>query len=109
MSSTLPTPYFWARPSAAPRGGIVVIMEGNGMGWQLLRVCERLAGEGYLVIAPDVYHRFAAGESNRLAAPKLTLGASALSPLRGWNLKGSRGNLLRHRQRRASVAEDQEY
>ena len=60
----LPTPYFLARPEGAPRGGIVVIMEGNGMGWQLLRVCERLAGEGYLVIAPEVFHRLADGEGD---------------------------------------------
>ena len=53
----LPTPYFLARPSGAPRGGIVLMMEGNGIGWQLLRVAERLAGEGYAVVAPDVYHR----------------------------------------------------
>ena len=54
---TLPTPYFLARPSGGPRGGIVLMMEGNGIGWQLLRVAERLAGEGYAVVAPDVYHR----------------------------------------------------
>lgn len=56
-AATLPTPYFLARPSGAPRGGIVLVMEGNGIGWQLLRVAERLAGEGYVVVAPDVYHR----------------------------------------------------
>lgn len=37
------------------------MMEGNGMGWQLLRVCERLAAEGYVAVAPDVYHRFRDG------------------------------------------------
>jgi carboxymethylenebutenolidase len=56
-AAPLPTPYFLARPSGAPRGGIVLLMEGNGIGWQLLRVAERLAGEGYVVVAPDVYHR----------------------------------------------------
>jgi len=55
--SEAPCPYFLARPSAPARAGIVVVMEGNGMGWQLLRVCERLAAEGYAVIAPDVFHR----------------------------------------------------
>jgi carboxymethylenebutenolidase len=40
---------------------VVVVHEGNGMGWQLLRVCERLAGEGYLAIAPDFFHREAEG------------------------------------------------
>ena len=53
----LPTPYFLARPAKPPEAGIVLLMEGNGMGWQLLRVAERLADEGYVVVAPDVYHR----------------------------------------------------
>lgn len=65
MSSTdLPTPCFVARPNDSPRGGVVVMMEGNGMSWQLLRVCERLAGEGYVAVAPDVYHRLHAGDGD---------------------------------------------
>jgi carboxymethylenebutenolidase len=56
----LPVPYFLARPAhATVRSGaaVVVIQEGNGISPQLLRVCERLAREGYLVAAPDVFHR----------------------------------------------------
>ena len=34
----------------------------------LLRVCERLAAEGYAAVAPDMYHRF--GGSDRNAGPK---------------------------------------
>ncbi len=64
----LPTPYFLARPQGSPRAGVIVIHEGNGMGWQLLRVCERLAAEGYLALAPDVFHRFAAGEGDWMQA-----------------------------------------
>jgi carboxymethylenebutenolidase len=37
-------------------------MEGMGITPQLLRVCERFAGEGYAAAAPDLYHRF--GGSN---------------------------------------------
>ena len=33
-------------------------MEGDGMKPQLLRVCQRLAAEGYAVAAPDLYWRF---------------------------------------------------
>lgn len=56
----LPVPYFLARPAhatARPGAGVVVIQEGMGITPQLLRVCERLAREGYLVAAPDVFHR----------------------------------------------------
>lgn len=38
-------------------------MEGYGMDQWLLRVCERLAAEGFAAIAPDMYARF--GGSNR--------------------------------------------
>jgi len=56
----LPVPYFLARPAVAtarPGAAVVVIQEGMGITPQLLRVCERLAREGYLVAAPDVFHR----------------------------------------------------
>ena len=32
-------------------------MEGNGISPQLLRVCQRLAHEGYATVAPDLYWR----------------------------------------------------
>jgi len=61
-------PYFWAEPAGGPSGrpGIVVVMEGGGMSQQLLRVCERLAAEGYTTIAPDLFARFG-GSDNEAA------------------------------------------
>ncbi|HZQ87304.1 MAG TPA: dienelactone hydrolase family protein [Acidimicrobiales bacterium] len=50
-------PYFLARPAPPVTAGIVVIHEGNGISAQLLRVCERLAAEGYAAIAPDLFFR----------------------------------------------------
>lgn len=51
-------PYFLALPATpAPWPGVVVIHEGNGMSQQLLRVCQRLAAEGYAAIAPDLFFR----------------------------------------------------
>ena len=62
-------PYFLARPSAEPPWpGVVVCLEGYGMDQWLLRVCERLATEGYAAIAPDMFARF--GGSNRDVGPK---------------------------------------
>jgi carboxymethylenebutenolidase len=37
--------------------GVIVVHEGNGMSAQLLRFSERLAREGYRVIAPDFFAR----------------------------------------------------
>jgi carboxymethylenebutenolidase len=50
-------PYFVARPSTPVTAGVVVIHEGNGISPQLLRVCQRLAAEGYAAIAPDLFFR----------------------------------------------------
>ncbi len=56
-------PFFLALPASEPPWpGVVVIMEGMGITAQLLRVCERLANEGYAVAAPDLFWRF--GGSN---------------------------------------------
>lgn len=61
-----PTPYFLA-PAAegtADRPALVVVMEGNGMSQQLLRVCQRFAAAGYTTIAPDLYHRFGGSDAD---------------------------------------------
>jgi carboxymethylenebutenolidase len=58
-------PYFLALPaSGPPAAGVVVIHEGNGMSPQLLRVCQRLAHEGYGAIAPDLFWRFGGSDPN---------------------------------------------
>src|SRR6185503_18738541 len=58
-------PYFVALPEAAPPWpGVVVIHEGPGISPQLLRVCERLAAEGYAALAPDLFFR-AGGTQSR--------------------------------------------
>ena len=54
----LTTPWYLVTPAGdGPLPGIVVIHEGNGMSPQLLRFCERLAREGYVTIAPDMFWR----------------------------------------------------
>lgn len=61
-------PFFLARPSSAPPWpGVVVVHEGNGMSPQLLRVCERLAGEGFVAIAPDLFWRFGGSDPDKAA------------------------------------------
>lgn len=53
----LETPYFLARPRTAVDLGLVVIAEGGSIEPPLLRLCERLAAEGYAVVAPEYYFR----------------------------------------------------
>jgi carboxymethylenebutenolidase len=69
MSEPLAVPYFTSRPDGPTdgRAGLVVVMEGNGMSQQLLRVCQRFAAEGYVVAAPDLFHRFGGSDADRAA------------------------------------------
>lgn len=69
MSEAVPAPYFLAQPAGGPAGrpGVVVVLEGNGMSQQLLRVCQRLAHEGFTAVAPDLFHRFGGSDSEAAA------------------------------------------
>jgi carboxymethylenebutenolidase len=59
-------PFFTAVPATPPPWpGLVVVMEGNGISPQLLRVCERLAHEGYATVAPDLYWRFGGSDPDK--------------------------------------------
>src|SRR5437879_1052997 len=59
---------FSARPASdGPWPGIVVIHEGNGISPQLLRLCQRLAHEGYATIAPDLFFRSGGTEAGDFA------------------------------------------
>ena len=55
----LTLPAFTVAPADAPASGpgVIVVHEGNGMSAQLIRFCERLAREGFRVIAPDFFSR----------------------------------------------------
>ena len=60
-------PYFVALPEEpGPWPGVVVIHEGGGISPQLLRVCQRLAAEGYGAIAPDFFFRSGGTRGGRL-------------------------------------------
>jgi len=53
---------YLARPDTAPaRGAVLVGMELFGLSAHVRDVCDRLAGAGYLAIAPDFYHRTSPG------------------------------------------------
>ena len=75
---------FEARPKeGGPYPGIVVLMEAFGLNDHIKKVTERIAQEGYVAVAPDLYHREserivpysdlqkAIGIMNRLQDPKV--------------------------------------
>ncbi len=61
---------YLARPGAGRGPGIVVIQEWWGLP-QIERVCDRLASEGYLAVAPDLFHGTTASYTEPDAAAKL--------------------------------------
>src|SRR5712691_9317184 len=46
-----------ADPSGTPKGGMVVIQEIFGVNQHIRAVCDRLAGEGYVAVAPALFDR----------------------------------------------------
>ena len=52
---------YWARPDGKPRAAIVVIQEIFGVNAGIRRKCDRLAADGYLALAPDLFWRIEPG------------------------------------------------
>jgi len=50
-----------ARPAGPPRAAIVVIQEIFGVNAAIRRKCDRLAADGYLALAPDLFWRLEPG------------------------------------------------
>ena len=48
---------YLARPQGTPRGAIIVIQEIFGVNAGIRRKCDRLAEDGYLALAPDLFWR----------------------------------------------------
>ena len=51
------TPLSVHEPSAAPKGAVIVIQEAFGVNDHIEDVCRRFAGEGWLAVAPHLFHR----------------------------------------------------
>jgi carboxymethylenebutenolidase len=52
-----PMSAFLAVPDGEPRGGVVVVQEAFGLTGHIRRVTEALAADGWLAIAPALFHR----------------------------------------------------
>ena len=52
---------YLATPKGTPKGGVVVIQEIFGVNHHIRAVCDRLAGEGYVAIAPSIFDRIEPG------------------------------------------------
>jgi carboxymethylenebutenolidase len=61
-----------ARPTGAPKAGLIVFQEAFGVNPHVRDLTERFAREGYLAIAPELFHR---------TAPGLEAGYADLAPV----------------------------
>lgn len=61
QTSDGPMRLYEARPDGDPRGGVIVIMEAFGVNAHIEDVTRRFAAEGYLAVAPDLFHRAGGG------------------------------------------------
>ena len=46
-----------AKPDGEPRGAVIVIQEAFGVNDHIEDLCRRFAAEGYVAVAPHIYHR----------------------------------------------------
>src|SRR5690242_21466417 len=51
------TPLSVHEPTGAPKGGIIVVQEAFGVNDHIEDVCRRFAAEGWLAVAPHLFHR----------------------------------------------------
>jgi carboxymethylenebutenolidase len=51
-----------ARPEGEPRGRVLLIMDAYGLRPQIAAMADRIAAQGYVVLAPNVFYRDVRGE-----------------------------------------------
>ena len=54
---TSSTPLSVHEPAGAPKGGVIVVQEAFGVNDHIEDVCGRFAAEGWLTVAPHLFHR----------------------------------------------------
>jgi len=67
---------YLVRPDAQPRGAVLLIMDAYGLRPQIEAMADRVAAEGYVVLAPNVFYREVRGE---LLPPEEIAGGGAFA------------------------------
>ncbi|AJE44885.1 dienelactone hydrolase family protein [Celeribacter indicus] len=63
---------YLAMPDTAPRGGVIVIQEIFGVNIHIRNICNRLAAEGYVAIAPAIFDRMEPGFESGYSPEEIT-------------------------------------
>jgi len=97
-------PAYLARPAEDGQyPGVVVFMEIFGINAHIRSVADRVAAEGYVVIAPDVFHRTAPGIELGYDAAGLGKGIELLGNVRASELMADAGAAIDALEQRRDV------
>src|SRR5437773_7997500 len=85
---------YLSRPEGQPKAGMVVIQEWWGLNDDIKEIADRYAAEGYLALAPDMYHGQVTAEPDDarklVMALERDLAAKEIDAAVAW-LKGTHG------------------
>lgn len=98
-------PAYVARPAGdGPRPAVLVIQEAFGLNDHIRDVTRRVAAEGYVALAPDLYWRAGKGKS----VPYTDLGEAIrlMQTLKDPDIVADVGNAIAHLERQAFVRKD---
>jgi len=79
-------PAYVARPEGKARGGVVVIQEIFGVNAHIKQVTDGFAKDGYLAVAPDMFHRVQQGVDLGYTQEEVTKGREIAMKAAGENL-----------------------
>ena len=97
-------PAFVARPDGGPRPAVLVIQEAFGLNAHIKDVTQRIAAEGYVALAPDLYWR--GGKGRAVAYENLAEAIRIMQTLRDDEIVTDVGNAIAHLEKQASVRAD---
>jgi carboxymethylenebutenolidase len=98
-------PAFVARPDGGgPRAAVLVIQEAFGLNGHIKDVTQRIAGEGYVALAPDLYWR--GGKGRTAAYEDLGEAIRIMQTLKDGEIVTDVGNAIAYLEKQPSVRAD---
>ena len=97
-------PAFVARPDGGPRPAVLVIQEAFGLNAHIKDVTQRIAAEGYVALAPDLYWR--GGKGRSVAYDDLAEAIRIMQTLKDGEIVTDVGNAIAHLEKQPTVRAD---
>ena len=97
-------PAFVARPDGGPRPAVLVIQEAFGLNAHIKDVTQRIAAEGYVALAPDLYWR--GGKGRSVAYDDLAEAIRIMQTLKDGEIVTDVGNAIAYLEKQPTVRAD---